>query len=171
MTQDNNALAMELELDAKAFRENTVYTADGDPIRLIKNAERMEAAAKALRQPAPAVGEVDADSGMNGDAVARAEQLWVNLPTRRKWASLETYEKALVCHMLERLAAVQHPGDQVERARQEAITLIDELNERATSRKFYGIDQTLHAKLCTIRATLARAAIAAMQSPPAQGEG
>lgn len=79
----------------------------------------------------------------------------------------------LKAHQRNRLAAqpTQQPGDQVERARQEAITLIDELNERATSRKFYGIDQTLHAKLCTIRATLARAAIAAMQSPPAQGEG
>lgn len=38
----------------------------------------------------------------------------------------------------------------------EAIALIDEINERAKSREFYGIDQVLHAKLCTIRATLAR---------------
>lgn len=36
----------------------------------------------------------------------------------------------------------------------QAIELIDELNERATSRQFYGINQTLHEKLCTIRATL-----------------
>ena len=42
----------------------------------------------------------------------------------------------------------------------EAILLIDEINERATSRKFHGIDQGLHAKLCTIRATLARARLA-----------
>lgn len=43
------------------------------------------------------------------------------------------------------------------RAGREAIELIDELNERATSRKFWGISQTMHNKLCTIRVTLARA--------------
>ena len=43
------------------------------------------------------------------------------------------------------------------RASREAIELIDELNERATSRKFWGISQTMHNKLCTIRVTLARA--------------
>lgn len=36
----------------------------------------------------------------------------------------------------------------------EAIALIDEINEHATSRAFNGINQPLHAKLCTIRATL-----------------
>jgi hypothetical protein len=45
---------------------------------------------------------------------------------------------------------------EVELAAREAIVLIDEINERAKSRAFYGIDQSLHAKLCTIRATLAR---------------
>jgi len=47
------------------------------------------------------------------------------------------------------------------RAISEAIELIDELNERATSRKFWGISQTMHSKLCTIRATLLRAALRA----------
>jgi len=44
-------------------------------------------------------------------------------------------------------------------ANKEAIALIDEINERAPSRQFHGIKQALHAKLCSIRATLARAAI------------
>lgn len=45
-------------------------------------------------------------------------------------------------------------------ALEEGVALIDELNERATSRAFYGINQVLHAKLCTVRATLARTALA-----------
>ena len=40
--------ASDLRLDAKAFRENTVYDSDGDPIRLIANAERMMAGADAI---------------------------------------------------------------------------------------------------------------------------
>lgn len=40
--------ANDLRLDAQAFRENTVYDGDGDPIRLIANAERMEAGADAI---------------------------------------------------------------------------------------------------------------------------
>ena len=36
------ALANEARLDAKAFSKNTVYTGDGDPIRLIANAERLD---------------------------------------------------------------------------------------------------------------------------------
>ncbi|WP_294189008.1 hypothetical protein [uncultured Sphingomonas sp.] len=46
--------------------------------------------------------------------------------------------------------------DASDKARGEAIALLDEINERADSRAFYGIRQTLHAKLCTIRKTLAR---------------
>lgn len=44
----------------------------------------------------------------------------------------------------------------LEKAIEEAIILIDEINLRATSRKFHGISQALHAKLCTIRATAMR---------------
>jgi ABC-type nitrate/sulfonate/bicarbonate transport system substrate-binding protein len=40
--------AEELRLDAKAFRENMVYDSDGDPIRLIANAERMERGADTI---------------------------------------------------------------------------------------------------------------------------
>lgn len=47
----------------------------------------------------------------------------------------------------------------LERAVNEAIVLIDEVNERKPSRDFYGIGQTLHAKLATIRLTLARTAL------------
>lgn len=51
----------------------------------------------------------DADSGMSGEAVAQAEMFWSNLPTgNRPWTSLQTSEKALVCHVLarHRLAAL-----------------------------------------------------------------
>lgn len=68
-----------------------------------------------------------------------------------------------------RATLTQPAGDVVERARREAIILIDEINERAPSRQFYGIGQTLHAKLCTIRATLARAATLS-STPVASGE-
>jgi hypothetical protein len=54
-------------------------------------------------------------------------------------------------------------------AASEAIMLIDEINERATSRVFYGITQ-VHGKLCTIRATLARAP-AALRATREVGNG
>jgi hypothetical protein len=41
-------VAHELRLDAEAFRKHTVYTMDGDPVRLGVNAERMEAGAAAI---------------------------------------------------------------------------------------------------------------------------
>ena len=42
MTDEAKALVEECRLDAKAFRENTVYDSDGDPIRLIANADRLD---------------------------------------------------------------------------------------------------------------------------------
>lgn len=42
MTDETKALVEECRLDAKAFRENTVYDSDGDPIRLIANADRLD---------------------------------------------------------------------------------------------------------------------------------
>lgn len=42
MTNKAKALVEECRLDAKAFRENTVYDSDGDPIRLIANADRLD---------------------------------------------------------------------------------------------------------------------------------
>lgn len=42
LTAKANFLAKEARLDADAFRENTVYNGDGDAIRLIANAERLE---------------------------------------------------------------------------------------------------------------------------------
>lgn len=42
MTNKVKALVEECRLDAKAFRENTVYDSDGDPIRLIANADRLD---------------------------------------------------------------------------------------------------------------------------------
>lgn len=40
----------ELRLDAKAFRENTVYTADGDAVRLGANADRLDEAANEIER-------------------------------------------------------------------------------------------------------------------------
>ena len=41
-TSRSDDLVEECRLDAKAFRENTVYDSDGDPIRLIANADRLD---------------------------------------------------------------------------------------------------------------------------------
>jgi len=45
----------------------------------------------------------DTDSGFAGDTPNAAEWLWASLPTTRKWTSLKTYEKAMVCHAVLRL--------------------------------------------------------------------
>jgi hypothetical protein len=69
------------------------------------------------------LSELDADSGMSGDAVAQAEMVWANLPTRNlPWTSLATHEKALVCHTLARLTA-----DALESAQAEIARLTTEL--------------------------------------------
>lgn len=60
----------------------------------------------ALATPSPSTDTLEADSGMSGDAVERAELFWANLPTRRKWTDLATHEKALVCHQIARIAAL-----------------------------------------------------------------
>ena len=67
--------------------------------------------------------------------------------------------KATLRELEKRASALSGDAGEGEltRASREAIELIDELNERATSRKFWGISQTMHNKLCTIRVTLARA--------------
>lgn len=41
---------------------------------------------------------------MSGEAAERAEWLWAQLPTMRKWTSLPTHEKALVCHLVAALS-------------------------------------------------------------------
>ena len=48
--------------------------------------------------------DIEVDSGMSGNNVSRAEMVWTNLPTRRKWHELHTHEKALVCHVIARVA-------------------------------------------------------------------
>jgi hypothetical protein len=64
------------------------------------------------------LSDLDADSGMSGDAVAQAEMVWANLPTRNlPWTSLATHEKALVCHTLARLTADALESAQAEIAR------------------------------------------------------
>lgn len=67
------------------------------------------------------------------------------------------------------LAAMREGVDRGMVANREAIALIDEINLRAESRQFWGIGQTIHAKLCTIRATLARAAALSRKGGQANG--
>lgn len=59
---------------------------------------------------------------------------------------------------------VQSDAAVIERAASEAIVLIDEINKHAPSRRFNGINQPLHCKLATIRATLARALRSALDA-------
>ncbi|KAE8240392.1 hypothetical protein A4X03_0g8537 [Tilletia caries] len=70
-------------------------------------------------------------------------------------------EDVLLMHdAADELAALGRRVEALLIANREAVELLDEINKRATSRKFWGISQTIHAKLCTIRITLARATLA-----------
>jgi len=59
------------------------------------------------------LADMPIDSGMDGKSIAGAEAFWAGLPTGRKWTSLKTHEKALVCHQMDRLEAAlrQPPSD------------------------------------------------------------
>ena len=59
-------------------------------------------------------GLEDADSGFDGDSVARAEMAWANLPAVRKWTSLATHEKALVVHTFARLSTLPTRDEVIE---------------------------------------------------------
>lgn len=72
-----------------------------------------------IEPKAPPTGSVmtdaEIDSGMGGDLPERAEWLWASLPTTRKWTSLPTHEKAMVCHALSRVQPRwPSEGDKVE---------------------------------------------------------
>lgn len=67
-----------------------------------------------------------ADSGMDGQSVERAELVWTNLPTNRPWASLPTYEKALVCHTLARLTAQSGEGCSFEEMKAEEARIMQD---------------------------------------------
>lgn len=54
-------LAGEARLDADAFRENTVYNGDGDAIRLIANAERLEQYAETMDAQASRIEALEAE--------------------------------------------------------------------------------------------------------------
>jgi hypothetical protein len=92
------------------------------------------------------LSELDADSGMSGDAVAQAEMVWANLPTRNlPWTSLATHEKALVCHTLARLTA-----DALESAQAEIARLTTDADtERRTKYAFIGEMPLTRAGLLT----------------------
>lgn len=53
-------LVGEARLDADAFRKNTVYNADGDAIRLIANAERLEQYADTIEAQATRIEALEA---------------------------------------------------------------------------------------------------------------
>jgi len=86
--------------------------------------------------------------------------------------TLRAFAKHRLAHSLpsqaDEIAALRARVAALTKANREAVELIDEINERATSRKFWGISQTIHAKLCTIRITLARA-ILSKQEPEYSG--
>lgn len=64
MSKDDVAgLVREARLDAKAFRENTVYDGEGDAIRLIANAERLDQYADALTTLSARVETLEAALG------------------------------------------------------------------------------------------------------------
>lgn len=68
MTDEAKALVEECRLDAKAFRENTVYDSDGDPIRLIANADRLD-------QYAARIEALEAENERLREALARISNL------------------------------------------------------------------------------------------------
>lgn len=68
----------------------------------------------ATRKHDPSAHDVAVDSGMDGESIAGAEAFWANLPTGRKWTSLKTHEKALVCHQMDRLEALFRKHDPSE---------------------------------------------------------
>ena len=55
------AMAEEASLDAKAFRENTVYTSDGNPVRLGANADRLDTYVDLLREMAERLAQLEAE--------------------------------------------------------------------------------------------------------------
>lgn len=75
--------------------------------------------------------ELDADSGMSGEAVEQAEWFWNNLPTgNRKWTSLQTFEKALVCHTL--AAWNTRTETQSQATIDELVGLVRQVHEKQT---------------------------------------
>lgn len=64
------------------------------PARWIEDLRSLLTAAHPKPEP---VETQPVDSGMNGEAVERAEWFWASLPTGRKWTSLATHEKAHTC--------------------------------------------------------------------------
>ena len=60
LTAKAHFLVKEARLDADAFRENTVYNADGDAIRLIANAERLEQYADTIEAQATRIEALEA---------------------------------------------------------------------------------------------------------------
>lgn len=98
---------------------------------------------------APVV-EVTVDSGMDAEAVEQAELFWAQLPVNRKWISIPTHEKALVCHLLstyrteaeargrrEALECAQYIAEHVDDATTAKALqpIIDELKRLMTERK------------------------------------
>ena len=81
-----------------------IYRGDDGKLWARRESEFGDGRFTRLASPAPDAGLVEADSGMSGDVVDRAELVWTNLPTGRRWTSLATHEKALACHILASLS-------------------------------------------------------------------
>jgi hypothetical protein len=83
MTDDDKALVNEARLDAKSFRENTIYTMDGVPARLIANAnrldqyaDRIEAQAAEIEQLRKAGAKMSGYAGHDDDCQIMMKGVW-----------------------------------------------------------------------------------------------
>lgn len=85
--------------------------ADSQDLELEDHDWQLIIAALRTPQAGDELASLPVDSGMDRDTVAKAEWLWANLPVGpRKWTSLATHEKALVCHTLSRFTTLT-PAD------------------------------------------------------------
>lgn len=136
----------------------------GELLNVVKKLVREEAGWRGSRAAPEDFADECADVLICLDKLARRRGVDLAAATITKFNA--TSDKQGFPHKLS-ATPIQPERGMVEALR-EAMVLIDELNERVESRKFYGIGQALHGKLCTVRATLQRAALSSLDS---KGEG
>jgi len=71
------------------------------------------------------VGNLPVDGGFDGDLTKTSEWLWASLPVIRKWTGLETYEKALVCHLVSRIRTEAEARGRRE-ALEEIVSIVED---------------------------------------------
>ena len=78
-------LITEARLDAKAFRENTVYDSEGDPIRLTANADRLDRYADRIAELESENARLKADKARMREALDRLLALG---PDHDNWCAI-----------------------------------------------------------------------------------